>query len=546
MFRSLLFSLCVWVTYAASAGDTFVNPIAEGADPWVVKHGQKYIWCRSDGNRGVSLGISDSLSSMGTSHVVWTAPRSGPYSKEVWAPEIHLLDGRWHIYFAASDGDNANHLAYVLRSRDDDPLSPYTLHGPLPTGDGEGSGPNIWAIDMTVLEHGGKRYALWSGWDAPGTDRQFLYIAPMKSPIELAGPRVRLCANDDYLWERIEETQSSRGLAEGPQVLKNGARTFITYSTAASWLPTYKLGLLELIGDDPLNPSAWTKYPEPVFQSTASTYGVGHSCFVKSADDREWWHVFHAKRDRRAGWHRAVFIQPFTFDAKGYPVLGSPVAPGTELPLPSGETLGAPTLPLKFDFTKGHPKEFSYYGHLQFLEFTSDGLHLGTLPQHPVNDYRSGEKLLLDGGSLSDFEAFTTLSFLNGERDAGLLFRTTSPSIGYDSQRGYFAGLIPQAQVVILGKMDGTRWTEIARAKVSFDPAAELRLGVSAVGKKMTVSLGGRTVLSAEDSTYSVGSVGLRVVDTHARFRSLEIIKAMPRGKPQSVPKVGREPALAH
>ncbi len=132
--------------------------------------------------------------------MVWTAPKSGPYSKEVWAPEIHLLDGRWHIYVAASDGDNANHLAYVLLSRDEDPLSPYTLHGPLPTGDGEdGKSPNIWAIDMTVLEHEGKRYALWSGWDAPGTDRQFLYIAPMKSPIELAGPRVLICKNDTYL-----------------------------------------------------------------------------------------------------------------------------------------------------------------------------------------------------------------------------------------------------------------------------------------------------------------------------------------------------------
>ena len=71
----------------------------------------------------------------------------------------------------ASDGKNANHLAYVLRSRDEDPLGPYTVHGPLATGDGEtGTSPNIWAIDMTVLEHGGIRYAIWSGWDPLGKD----------------------------------------------------------------------------------------------------------------------------------------------------------------------------------------------------------------------------------------------------------------------------------------------------------------------------------------------------------------------------------------
>ena len=521
MFRSFLFGLSL---VAANAADTFVNPIAEGADPWVVKHGGRYIWCHSEGNRGVSLWISDRLTSLGTRYKVWTAPESGPYSKEVWAPEIHLLDGRWHIYVAASDGNNANHLAYVLRSRDEDPLGPYTLQGPMATGDGEdGKSPNIWAIDMTVLEHGGKRFALWSGWDAPGTDRQFLYIAPMKSPVELAGPRVMICENDTYLWERTEEKKDSRGLAEGPQILKQGARTFVTYSTAASWLPTYKLGLLELTGENPLDPAAWTKHPEPVFQSTAFTYGVGHSCFVKSPDDSEWWHVFHAKRDRNVGWQRAIFIQPFSFDNMGVPNFGKPVVPGSEVPRPSGETLTATSLPLTFDFTMGHLKGFSYYGHLQFLDFADDGLHLGAAPQHAVNTYRSGEKLLLDGGDFRDFTASTTLSFVKGKKDAGLLFRATRPSIGFDAQRGYFAGLIPNMRVVVLGKTDGTRWTEIARAPVSFDPKAELKLGVTASGEEFTVSLEGKPILIAKDATYARGSVGLRVVDTHARFRGLEV-----------------------
>ena len=524
MFRSILLSLSAWIAFVASAAGTFVNPIAEGADPWVVQHDGRYIWCHSEGNRGISLWMSDRLTSLGTRHVVWTAPATGPYSKEVWAPEIHFLDGHWHIYFAASDGNNANHLAYVLRSRGGDPLGPYTLHGPFATGDGsDGKSPNVWAIDMTVLEHAGKRFALWSGWDAPGTDRQFLYIAPMKSPTELAGPRVRICENDTYLWERTEEKIDSRGLAEGPQILKQGKRTFVTYSTAASWLPTYKLGMLELTGNDPLDSNSWKKHPQPVFLSTTVTYGVGHSCFVKSPDHREWWHVFHAKRDRNVGWSRAIFIQRFTFDASGFPNFGSPVAAGSELPLPSGETRPSPTPPLSLDFSDEHPEGMTYYGHLQFLNFRKDGLHLGPTPKYTVNGYRSGEKLMLDGGSFSDFEASTTLSFVSGGRDAGLLFRTTHPAVGFDAQRGYFAGLIPQSQMAVLGKTDGSRWIEIARAPVSFNPKAELKLGVAASGAKMTVSLDGKKILTAEDATYSCGSVGLRVVDTHARFRNLKV-----------------------
>lgn len=528
MFRSIFLGLSACIAPVASAAETFVNPIAEGADPWVIQHDGRYIWCHSEGNRGISLWISDHLTSLGTRHVVWTAAATGPCSKEVWAPEIHFLDGHWHIYFAASDGNNANHLAYVLRSRGNDPLGPYSLHGPLPTGEGnDGKSPNVWAIDMTVLEHGGKRFALWSGWDAPGTDRQFLYIAPMKSPIELAGPRVRIGENDTYLWERTEEKTDSRGLAEGPQILKQGKRTFVTYSTAASWLPTYKLGLLELTGDDPLDAKSWTKHPRPVFQSTAVTFGVGHSCFVKSRDEHEWWHVFHAKRDRSAGWSRAVFIQPFKFDEEDFPHFGSPVAAGVELPRPSGEIHPNPAPPLTIDFSKGHPENFSYYGHLQFLDFRNDGLHLGLEPKHAVNAYRSGEKLMLDGGDFSDFETSTTLSFVSGDRDAGLLFRATHPAVGFDAQRGYFAGLIPAAQLAVLGKTDGSRWMEIARVPVSFDPKATLKLGVAASGTKMSVSLDGKTILTAEDATYSRGSVGLRVVDTHARFRDLNVNAAV-------------------
>ncbi|RYD24761.1 MAG: glycosyl hydrolase family 43, partial [Verrucomicrobiaceae bacterium] len=231
MKSAFLSAALLFLPSAAVFAETFVNPIAEGADPWVTRHGDKYVWCFSEGNRGISVWLSDRLNSIGTRTVVWKAPETGPYSKEVWAPEMHFLDGKWFIYMAADDGNNANHLAYVLESKTADPLGPYEIHGPLATGDGaDGKSPNIWAIDMTVLEHAGKRYAIWSGWDKPGTDKQFLYIAPMKNPYELAGPRVLLTDNDTYLWERTEEREGSRGLNEGPQILKHGDKTFITYS----------------------------------------------------------------------------------------------------------------------------------------------------------------------------------------------------------------------------------------------------------------------------------------------------------------------------
>src|SRR5690242_1181018 len=112
----------------------FVNPIAEGADPAVVRHQGRYLWAQSEGNVGVAIWESDRPTTLGTKHVVWWAPERRPYSHEVWAPELFSFDDRWYIYFAASDGSSKHHLTYVLESVSSDPLGEYVLHGPLRTG----------------------------------------------------------------------------------------------------------------------------------------------------------------------------------------------------------------------------------------------------------------------------------------------------------------------------------------------------------------------------------------------------------------------------
>ncbi len=508
--------------------EQFVNPIGEGADPWVIRDPKSdgYLWCFSDGNRAIAVHTSSRLTSLGEKHIVWQAPDSGPFAREVWAPELHLLDGRWHIYFAASDGDNANHLTYVLVSDNDDPLGNYTLHGPLQTGDV--AGQPLWAIDMTVLEHAGKRYGIWSGWDEAGSDRQYLYAAEMKSPTELLLPRVKICSNDDYPWEFTEGAGRGRGLNEGPQVFKAVQRTCVIYSCGGSWLPTYKLGRLELVGSNPLEPTAWKKHDQPIFNATETTYGVGHSCFVPSPDGTQWWHVYHAKRDREPGWRRAIYAQEMQIGPAGFPRLGRPLAPGTPIQRPAGEQpLDAAELPMSstLDRDSRIHADLTPYAHHQMLAVEADGLHLGIQPREPINAYRCGEKVILERSVPDDLRIEVTLQFMQGaeSRDAGILFRSTGHSIGYDSQRGYFLGLIPRTQLMILGRMDGRNWKELARVPVQLDAAQPQRLAVEVQGTKVIGYHNGAATLEYQVNEYHHGQVGLRVVDTHVRFSDLSI-----------------------
>lgn len=509
---------------AAVSGRQFTNPICEGADPWVTQHDGKYLACMSEGNRAISVHISDDLTNLGPKNIVWRAPSSGPYSKEIWAPELHRLDGRWYIYFAASDGDNRNHLSYALESEGDDPLGPYELHGPIYTGDDpEQKNENRWAIDATVLELPQGRYLLWSGWE-DDRDEQWLYIAPMKSPWELSGPRVKLCHNADHLWERVAENAVERGLHEGPQVLQRDDRTFIVYSTSSSWQPTYKLGMLELKRDgDPLNPADWVKFDQPAFSGTDQTYGVGHASFVKSPDGTEDWIVYHAKQDREDGWRRAVFVQPFTWGPKGRPLFGSPVAAGDLLDMPSGTPVAASDETARSFPTFESLDEWIYFGHHQMWEVREGVLHLGVQPKPTINGYRSGEKVILNDADWANVCVAATIRIEEGDRDAGILFRVQRPAVGYDAQEGYFAGIIPGSDRVVLGATDGVGWRHIADADANIELDRDYRLLVTARGEEIVVTLDGKRVIQATDDAYRRGTVGLRVVDSTAAFSDVEI-----------------------
>ncbi|HLR33541.1 MAG TPA: glycoside hydrolase family 43 protein [Fodinibius sp.] len=316
---------------------TFSNPIGKGQDPWVIKKDDYYYYIES---RGGDLYVSKSrelINLKEDERRVWSLPETGWNQYSLWAPELHFVEGKWYIYYTAGAKEGAPFISQrsgVLQAKTDDPMGEYMDKGQLYTGNDVRDGKNnIWSIDLTVLEHKDQLYAIWSGWkENRDTDKtpQHLYIAEMENPWTISSNRIKISSP-----VRDWENSSELPINEGPQILKNNEDVFVIYSASQSWLPSYKLGQLKLIGDDPMNPKNWKK-KGPVFNGTKEVLGVGHASFTTSPDGTENWIVYHTKVSPEPGWDRVVHLQPFVWDEEGAPNFGTPVPAGQTINKPSG------------------------------------------------------------------------------------------------------------------------------------------------------------------------------------------------------------------
>ena len=326
LFFVLIFPLTISAFPKNDFNKTITNPVApEGADPWVIKHNNSYYYCYSYEDAiyvNKSESIEDAVQMKG--NLIWKPEAGREYSMEIWAPELHTINGRWYIYFAADNGENKNHRMFVLESEGADPMGKYYLKGKLSTD------PDRWAIDGTVLKYKNNLYFIWSGWEGIVNVSQNLYIAEMENPWTLKSKRYMI-SKPEYDWEKVGDPYVN----EGPEVLMNGDRVFIIYSASGSWTDNYCLGMLTLVNDNPLDPKSWVKEIAPVFSGTTSVISPGHASFVKSPDEKENWIIYHAAKYRGAAWDRNIRMQKFYWDENGNPSFGYPIPDNIKIPAPS-------------------------------------------------------------------------------------------------------------------------------------------------------------------------------------------------------------------
>jgi GH43 family beta-xylosidase len=333
--------------WGQAADQTFTNPVLDsGADPWVLQKDGFYYYMNSTGNSLV-LRKTRSIPDLRTAErkVVWRPPPSGPHSKDIWAPEIHFLQGKWYIYFAADAGSNLSHRIWVLENASPDPLrGEWVMKGKL------ADATDRWAIDASVFEHQGRLYTIWSGWEYETNGVQSIYIAAMKNPWTIDGPRVRI-STPTFAWETVGDLKPNAAAGdpehvdvnEGPEMLKRGDKLFLIYSASGCWTENYCLGMLTASADSNLlDPASWEKSPEPVLTARpeAQAYAPGHCGFFQSPDGTEDWIIFHANSEpgQGCGRFRSPRAQRINWKTDGTPDFGQPIPLATPIRRPSGET----------------------------------------------------------------------------------------------------------------------------------------------------------------------------------------------------------------
>jgi len=305
------------------AQSRFPNPLLPaGADPWCTYRDGFYYYTHTTGNNITIWKTKDLYALKTATHqVVFRPPAHTNYSKELWAPEIHFIHGKWYVYFAADSGRNEDHRLWVIENSSPDPMKGnWVLKGKLETPEDK------WSIDGSVFEWNHQLYLIWSGWESDHNGRQDIYIAKMKDPWTVSGPRVKI-SGPDLPWEMNGDIPGGHpahvNVNEGPEILIRDGQLFLVYSASGCWTDFYALGMLKATANaDLLDPASWKKSAHPVFQSSSENrvFAPGHCSFFKSPDGREDYILYHANDQpgQGCGGFRSPRAQRFFGIRKGF------------------------------------------------------------------------------------------------------------------------------------------------------------------------------------------------------------------------------------
>ena len=309
-------------------GNSYTNPIAKGADPFVLCHdGVYYLYSTNAPTEGYKVSTSTDLNTWSdkgfclVASDVYGTPTS---SKGFWAPEVYYYKGQFYMIYTVEE-----HIGIAVS---DSPLGPF-------------KSPKQSFINNDKREIDGHLF-----FDDDG--KVYIYFVRCASDVgpgkgnEIFGAEFDMVTftykNEKCLiyperntWEWVGD---GGYVAEGPAVLKHEGRYYLTYSANGYTSQNYAIGLA--ISSTPLG--SYSKYENnPILKKNSyiDVYGPGHHSFTYSPDGTELFIVYHKHNSSTTVHSRMVCIDRcnFVLDPKlGYDVLSVVGPTSTAQPLPSG------------------------------------------------------------------------------------------------------------------------------------------------------------------------------------------------------------------
>lgn len=331
--QSLLVGLVFCSGSVKGQSSTYRNPIFPGvsADPAVYfdSGSSHYFLTLSTPARSITSFKSRYLTNFGPEvaeeKLIFQAPEG---YKDVWASELHQVDGGLYLYFAMSNG--SAHSMYVQKAVDPtNPHGDWEEHIKLMPDFYEGN------IDGSLLRMSdGSLYMIWSSIAC-------LWIAKMKSPVEIE--------NSFVLLRRPTAEWECRGMtgvlcmSEGPFVIYNKGIAYLIFSSSETMSPHYNLGMMTIPLDrNPMTLSNWDYRGTdgPVFwrNDEEEVYCSGHAAFTVSPDGTETWMTYHGTDSpTNIGGNRVARVNKIEWAEDGSPIFPRPSGYNHSLPVPSGQ-----------------------------------------------------------------------------------------------------------------------------------------------------------------------------------------------------------------
>ena len=270
----------------------FNNPIAmQRADPhvWKAADGTYYFIATVPEYDRIEIRKSKTINGIRDAQpvVLWRKHDKGVMGNHIWAPELHRIDGKWYIYFAAGSAEDKWAIRkFALSNPSEDPTK----------GEWKEEGQIVskrdqFSLDATTFEHKGQRYMIWVDRASSKEVNTGLYIAKMTSPTTLDEKQV-VISQPEYAWER-----QGHNVNEAPAVIIRNGKVFVTFSASATDA-NYAIGLLWAdANSDLLDSASWHKLTKPVFYSNQGVkrFGPGHNSFIKGEDGKTDVMIYHAR-----------------------------------------------------------------------------------------------------------------------------------------------------------------------------------------------------------------------------------------------------------